>query len=106
MTQIDQSLALLGAAEAAKRIAHGDITSEELVRACLARIEDIEETVQAWTYLDPDHALAQARRADEARQAGVGLGPLHGVPVGIKDILDTHDMPTENGTPLQAGRAP
>src|SRR2546430_11758157 len=59
-----------------------------------------------WAFLDPDHALAQARAADELRLSGQPVGPLHGVPVGIKDIIDTADMPTENGSVLCAGRTP
>ena len=62
--------------------------------------------MQAWTFLDPEHALAQARAADECRLSGQPIGPLHGVPVGLKDIIDTADMPTENGSVLHAGRTP
>ena len=94
----------LSACEAAARIAAGELTCEELIRDCLARIDEREPTVQAWQFLDPDHALAQAREADAARAAGRDTGPLHGLPVGIKDIIDTADMPTENGSPLFAGR--
>ncbi len=91
---------------AAKALRAGKITSEELVQSCLARVDEVESTVEAWTFLDPEYALAQARRADEARQEGHPLGPLHGIPVGIKDIIDTADMPTEDGTVLHAGRRP
>ncbi|MGE5826096.1 MAG: amidase family protein, partial [Bacteroidota bacterium] len=80
--------------------------SEELVQACLERIRATEPTVQAWTFLDEAHALAQSREADRIRREGRSVGPLHGVPVGIKDIVDTRDMPTENGSPLHAGRTP
>jgi Asp-tRNA(Asn)/Glu-tRNA(Gln) amidotransferase A subunit family amidase len=62
--------------------------------------------VQAWTCLDEEHALAQARRADEHRRSGQAVGPLQGVPVAIKDIIDTADMPTENGCALHKGRTP
>jgi len=96
----------LGAAEAAHAITEGRIGSEELVESCLARIRAEEERVRAWAFIDPEHALRQARAADEQRREGKPLGPLHGVPVGIKDIIDTEDMPTENGTVLHAGRAP
>jgi len=89
---------------AAARIAAGSLTSEALVSACLERIEAREPQVQAWTYFDREQALAQARAADRARLDGRPLGALHGVPVGIKDIIDTRDMPTECGTPLYAGR--
>ncbi len=62
--------------------------------------------MQAWAFLDPELARAQARRCDEIRRAGRPQGPLHGIPVGVKDIIDTRDMPTENGTVLHAGRRP
>lgn len=94
------------ATQAATAIKNGDITSEDLVGACLARIDAIDETVEAWAFLDKDYALKQARQADLARKAGRAMGPLHGVPVGIKDIIDTEDMPTEDGTVLHAGRRP
>lgn len=95
-----------GLAEAAADIREGRITSVELVRDCLARIDEVEPAVQAWTFLDRDHALRQAEAADEHRRHGRAIGPLHGVPVGIKDIFDTGDMPTELGSPLWSGRTP
>jgi Asp-tRNA(Asn)/Glu-tRNA(Gln) amidotransferase A subunit family amidase len=100
------SLSALGLAEAAADIREGRITSVELVRDCLARIDEVEPAVQAWTFLDRDHALRQAEALDEHRRAGRATGPLHGVPIGVKDIFDTHDMPTEFGSPLWAGRTP
>lgn len=99
-------LEMLGAAEAAQKIRDGLISSEELITACLAQIERLENQVEAWAFLDPDLALEQAKAADSAMKAGVALGPLHGVPVGIKDIIDTKDMPTEDGTVLHQGRQP
>ncbi len=84
----------------------GELTSGAYTEACLARIAATEPMIGAWTFLDPERALDQARAADAARSAGRPLGPLHGVPVGVKDIIDTADMPTENGTPLHAGRRP
>ena len=90
----------------ARAIRSGEVTAEEAVGSCLDRIRQIEEEVQAWTFLDPGYALSQARRADQAKREGRALGPLHGVPVGIKDIFDTADMPTENGTVLHTGRRP
>jgi Asp-tRNA(Asn)/Glu-tRNA(Gln) amidotransferase A subunit family amidase len=104
MTSTD--LFALSAAEAARAIRDGTISSEELVASCLARIEALEDSVRAWAYLDPDHALFQAREADRRRRAGEPLGSLHGLPVGVKDIFDTHDMPTEDGTVLHQGRRP
>ncbi len=96
----------LSATEIARQIRNGELSSEDLVRACLECIEEKEQTVQAWMQIDPEYAVQQARQADEFRQTGADLGLLHGVPVGVKDIFDTHDMPTECGTPLFAGRQP
>src|SRR5205809_8026176 len=96
----------LSASEAARLIRDGVISSEQLIEACLARVREVDEQVQAWTFLDPDYALAQARAADQFRLSGQPIGPLHGVPVGIKDIIDTGDMPTENGAALHSGRTP
>ncbi|MDX1433007.1 MAG: amidase [Gammaproteobacteria bacterium] len=98
--------ASLTANAAAAAIRDGALSSEELTRACLARIEAREAEVAAWAHLDPEHALAQARRLDELRAGGAPLGALHGLPVGIKDIFDTRDYPTEDGTELHAGRTP
>jgi Asp-tRNA(Asn)/Glu-tRNA(Gln) amidotransferase A subunit family amidase len=106
LSERERALTRLGASEAAAAIRDGQITSEELVDACLARINEVEEDIQAWAFLDPQHARDQALAADAARRQGRPLGALHGVPVGIKDIIDTTDMPTEDGTPLHAGRRP
>jgi Asp-tRNA(Asn)/Glu-tRNA(Gln) amidotransferase A subunit family amidase len=97
---------MLSAADAAQQIRDGKLTSEELVQACLERIRALEPKVQAWAFLDEEHALAQARAADERKRSGEPVGALHGVPVGVKDIFDTADMPTENGTVLHQGRTP
>jgi Asp-tRNA(Asn)/Glu-tRNA(Gln) amidotransferase A subunit family amidase len=94
------------ATQAAGLVRDGAVTSRQLVEACLERIADVDPRVEAWTFLDPAHALAQAQEADEFRLSGQPVGALHGVPVGIKDIIDTADMPTENGSVLHAGRTP
>lgn len=96
----------LSATEAARLIRDGVISSEQLVEACLARIREVDSEIQAWAFLDPDYALEQARAADALRLEGKPIGSLHGVPVGIKDIFDTADMPTENGSVIFAGRTP
>jgi len=96
----------LSATDAARLIRDGVISSVELVEACLARIRDVDPDVQAWTFLDPEYVIAQAGARDEVRLSGQPIGALHGVPVGIKDIIDTGDMPTENGSVLHAGRTP
>lgn len=96
----------LSATALAQGLRTGVFTAEAVAQSCLARIAAREPAVQAWTCLDPDRVLEQARVADRRRAAGEPLGALHGVPVGIKDIIDTVDMPTENGTVLHAGRRP
>ncbi|MEO8858268.1 MAG: amidase [Burkholderiaceae bacterium] len=92
----------LTASAAASRIRAGELTSEALVRACLERIALREPEVGAWEFLAAEQAMAQAREADRSRPCG----PLHGVPIGVKDIMDTQDMPTTLGSPIYAGRRP
>ncbi len=92
----------LSAVEAAEGIRSGAFSCEKLVRACLDRIEDREPIVRAWEFLDPELVLAQARQCD----ASEAEGPLHGVPVGIKDQFDTADMPTGYGSPIYEGHQP
>ena len=96
----------LTAAEAASLIRGGALTSEALVGALLARIAERDGEVAAWAHLDRELALAEARAADLKQRSGAPLGPLHGVPVGIKDIIDTASLPTENGSVIFAGRRP
>lgn len=91
---------------AAAALRDGRVTSAEIVETCLTRVNEVDSRVEAWAFLDPDHVRAQAREADRARELGKPLGPLHGIPVGVKDIFDTADMPTEDGTVLHAGRRP
>jgi Asp-tRNA(Asn)/Glu-tRNA(Gln) amidotransferase A subunit family amidase len=100
------NLYAVSAVDGARLIRENVISSEELVEACLARVRDVDGDVQAWAFLDPEHALFQAREADRWKRDGNPLGALHGVPVGVKDIIDTADMPTENGSALHAGRTP
>jgi Asp-tRNA(Asn)/Glu-tRNA(Gln) amidotransferase A subunit family amidase len=96
----------LTAIEAAELIAGGELTSEEYTAACLEQIAANDSMVRAFVHLDADAALAQARALDERRRSGAALGPLHGLPVAIKDIFDTADYPTECGSPLLKGRRP
>lgn len=84
----------LTAREALARIAGGALTSRTLVAACLDRWRERDDVVRAWTHLDPEAALARADIAD--RQ---GLGPLCGLPIGVKDIIFTQDMPTTYNSP-------
>jgi len=92
----------LGAREAARRLAAREVTAEALVRACLERIDEREKTVGAWIHLDRDAALAQAKALD----AGPVRGPLHGLPIGVKDIIDTADLPTAYGSAAYTGHRP
>ena len=101
--QTPSGLDALTACDAARRIAAGEITSEALVSDCLSRIEAHDGTIGAWTYLDRDDVLFQARACDAA---DAPTGPLHGVPVGVKDVLDTRDMPTEYGSEIYRGYRP
>jgi Asp-tRNA(Asn)/Glu-tRNA(Gln) amidotransferase A subunit family amidase len=102
----EESLTALSATKAAAEIARSAISSEDYTRACLDRIAALEPQVQAFAHLDPESALTQARERDEWRKSGRPIGPLHGVPVGIKDIIDTSDYPTECGSPALSGRRP
>ncbi len=99
-------LADAGALEVVKALREGRISSEQLVTACMERIRQREPEVGAWTFYDDQLVMQTARRIDAAHQSGLPLGPLHGVPVAVKDIFDTEDMPTEDGTVLHAGRQP
>ena len=92
----------LGVAAAIRLLQQGALTSAALVRACLDRIAGSESQVQAWAWIDPERALAAARAVDAAGRRP----PLFGLPVGIKDIIDTADAPTECGTSLYRGRRP
>ena len=91
----------LTASEAAARLEAGSLTAEALVRDCLDRAE-ARAAVKAWVWLDPEQALAQARAVDHAGRPGV----LKGVPVGVKDVIDTYDMPTQHGSPIYRGNRP
>ena len=97
---------LLSACDARKAIDEGLLSSQELVEACFARIDSLEESIGAWTHLDKEIAMQQAREADEFRSRGLRVGALHGIPIGIKDIIDTRDYATELGTVLHEGRKP
>lgn len=92
----------LGVCETRERCAAGTLTAVAAVEACLARVDAVDAQVEAWAFLDRELVLRQARALD----AQPVRGPLHGVAVGVKDIIDTADMPTENGTVLHAGRRP
>ncbi len=92
----------LSAAEAVDLLSRGQVSAEALVRGCLDRIAAEEPRIGAWAFLDEELALAQARRIDRMSPRP----PLGGLPVGVKDIIDTADMPTECGSPAWRGRRP
>src|ERR687888_1250433 len=85
----------LSAKQAARLIERGELSAEALIASCRERIAEREPMVKAWTHL-----------AAEGRGAKAPRPPLYGVPVGVKDIFDTHDMPTAYGSPIYAGYRP
>jgi Asp-tRNA(Asn)/Glu-tRNA(Gln) amidotransferase A subunit family amidase len=91
----------LTASEAAARLSAGTLTAERLVGDCLERAQ-ARADVRAWVWLDPEQALAQARAVDRTGRPGL----LKGVPVGVKDVIDTVDMPTQHGSPIYRGHRP
>ena len=92
----------LTATQATALIARRELSCEELACSCLDRIEDRDPLVRAWAYVDRDKAIQKARALDN----GSARGPLHGLPMGIKDIIATCDMPTCHNSPLYAGHQP
>jgi len=96
----------LTAVDLASRIARGEVSARDSTEAALARIAERDGEIGAWALVDGELARTRADALDAHRGAGRPLGPLHGVPLGIKDIIDTADMATESGTVLDAGRQP
>src|SRR2546423_10566674 len=97
--RVNERLSELSAAEAARALEENKFTCEALVAACLERIAEREESVRAWAFLDRSAALAEARSLDRVPRRS----RLHGVPFGIKDIIDTADLPTEYNSPIWRG---
>jgi Asp-tRNA(Asn)/Glu-tRNA(Gln) amidotransferase A subunit family amidase len=95
----------LTATELTRAIANGEASCEAVVRDCLERIDAREKDIHAWANLDPEMALRQARALDRAGSP-MRDRPLHGVPIGVKDIIDTADLPTEMGSPIYRGHRP
>jgi aspartyl-tRNA(Asn)/glutamyl-tRNA(Gln) amidotransferase subunit A len=96
----------LSASEAARRIRAGALSPSNLVAACLKRIDATEPTVAAWVRLDRDAAARVAVQRDIEAREGRFMGPLHGVPVALKDIFDAAGVPTMSGAPDWAARTP
>ena len=106
VTLTDTELTGLTATDAAAKIASGAIRRRTIRAHASSGSPRPKIEIGAFAHLDPDYAIAQARALDEQRASGRPLGPLHGVPVAIKDIIDTADYPTECGSPVLAGRRP
>jgi Asp-tRNA(Asn)/Glu-tRNA(Gln) amidotransferase A subunit family amidase len=100
--KVERGLNELGAAEIVAKIAASEVTCEAVTRDCIERIAAREPVVKAWVNFNPELALAQAHALDREPRRG----PLHGVPIGVKDVIDTFDMPTEMGSPIYRGYRP
>ena len=92
----------LTATEASAKIDAGTLTAEALVESCIERIEAREHSVRAWKYIDVQAARTQAKALDRGPRQGI----LHGIPFGVKDIIDTATMPTGHGSPIYEGHRP
>jgi len=96
----------LSAIQVRDAIAGGQLWVSDLAEKLIAFIESREPEIHAFAYFDPDFVMKQAQALDAWKRSGQALGPLHGVPVVLKDIIDTEGMATENGIALDAGRVP
>ena len=94
----------LSAYELSLKLKSGEITSIDLCKSYIDRIKKFEKDVRAWQFFDEKLLLEKAEEADDYRKSGKPLGPLHGMPIAIKDIIGTYDMPTECGTVLRKGK--
>src|SRR4051794_818628 len=88
----------LDAAEAARQIREGCLTSEALMRSCLERVDARDPVVKAWLAIDRERAVQAAREQDKRRRDGA-RGLLSGLPFGVKDMIDTADLPTTHNSP-------
>ena len=93
----------LTANELVVKLKSGEISCVEVCKAFIERVDKFEKDVKAWAYIDKKTILEKAKEKDEYRKSGKPLGPLHGLPIGVKDIIGTEDMPTECGTVLRKG---
>src|ERR1700687_5047523 len=100
--KVARGLNQLSATEIVSKIAAGETTCEAVTRDCLERIAARDDVVKAWVNFNAELALAQARAFDHEPRRG----PLHGVPIGVKDVIDTFDMPTEVGPPISPAHRP
>ena len=95
----------LSVEEMAQNIKQGQITSVEICEKYIERINKFEKDVKAWAHFDKKILLEKAAESDEHRKSGKPVGPLHGVPIALKDIIGTVDMPTECGTSIRKGKS-
>ena len=91
--------------EIVSRIKDAQLTSVEICEKYIERINEFEKDVKAWVHFDKKLLLEKAQEADEHRRAGKPTGSLHGIPIALKDIIGTIDMPTECGTPIRKGKS-
>ena len=103
---VRRDLTRLTAVELRAGVERGEFKAADVAEAFLVAIAARDHEVKAWAFVDPDLVRAEAKGLDDYRGSGRPLGPLHGVPVGLKDIIDTVAMPTANGTPIDEGRRP
>ena len=94
----------LSVSEIAEKIRNSDLNSVDLCKSYIEQINKFEKDVKAWAHFDKKLLLEKAEEADEHRRSGKSVGPLHGIPVALKDIIGTYDMPTECGTVLRKGK--
>jgi aspartyl-tRNA(Asn)/glutamyl-tRNA(Gln) amidotransferase subunit A len=103
MTQISEDFETITGI--GRRLRRGELSCVEILRSCLDRLDAREPQISAWVLVDRDGALAQAQILDAELKAGRDRGPLHGIPMGVKDIIDVAGFPTGCGSPVQAGLA-
>jgi Asp-tRNA(Asn)/Glu-tRNA(Gln) amidotransferase A subunit family amidase len=103
---MNKPIVALSAREMVQAMQTAALSAAETMAAHFETIEAREPSIRAWAFLSKDGAMKAAARADAARRSGLSLGPLHGLPVAVKDTIDTADMPTEFGARLHAGRRP
>src|SRR5262245_22625153 len=99
---VGDGLHWLTATEAVARLTAGSIRAEDLARSCLARVAERDPLVRVWAEVQPEQVIAKARRLDAASQRG----PLHGIPIGVKDVIDVAGLPTRYNSPLYQDNNP
>ena len=93
----------LGLLDALKGISERSFSSEDLTRSCLEQTARLEDKIKAWEWLDPEFSIQCARDSDRQLKEDLPKRPLHGIPLGMKDIVSTKGMPTSMGSPIYAG---